>query len=107
MKLKRDANGRFLPPEGSKEKPPTGKLPPGAAKRVMQKKVREAWPAITDMLVKTAQEGDFPVTRWLWDESGLAQEMPKKGTKKGFAQRMIEAYQKQQAEAEAKEASGE
>ncbi len=93
----RDAAGRFEKTTGK------GKKPSSHAKHVMRKKVTEAWPDITDILVKTAKEGDFRATKWLWDESGLGQEPVKKrrGGKMGFAQALIEKFKREQAAAEA------
>jgi hypothetical protein len=68
----------------------------------MRKKVKEAWPDITDKLVETAKKGDFRATKWLWDECGLGKEMPQKrrGAKVGFAQTLIDEF-KRQREAQA------
>src|ERR1700737_4270326 len=90
---KRNAAGRFVESaEGPKYS--------CTAKRVMRKKVKEAWPDITDILVKTAKEGDFRAMKWLWEESGIGKEMPskKRGSKTGFAQTLIEEIKRHQAE---------
>lgn len=109
---KRNAAGRFearaegakvarVPKKtgGAKEAGVTKKA--SGAKREMQKKVTDAWPDITDVLVKTAKKGDFRATKWLWDESGLGKEMPKRGrgSKSGFAQTLIDKFNQQQAAA--------
>jgi len=89
---KRNAAGRF-------EGPVEGVKLSGGAKRVMRKKVKDAWPDITDKLVETAKKGDFRATKWLWDECGLGKEMPqkKRGSKSGFAQTLIDEFKRQQA----------
>jgi hypothetical protein len=88
----RDSAGRF------KKTGNGGGGKPGSAKRVMQKKVQEAWPLITDMLVKTAKDGDFSITRWLWDESGLGQDVPKKQKRVSFAKTLMDELKRQEAE---------
>lgn len=97
---KRNAAGRFeARTEGAKVARAAKKA--SGAKREMQKKVTDAWPDITDVLVETAKKGDFRATKWLWDESGLGQEMPKRGrgSKSGFAQTLIDKFNQKQAAA--------
>jgi predicted ester cyclase len=89
----RDSAGRF---KGTGNGAGNGK--PGVAKRVMQQKVREAWPEITDMLVTTAKKGDFSITRWLWDESGLGQDVPKKHKRLSFAKTLMDEFERQKVE---------
>ena len=99
----RDSAGRF-----KKTGNGAGCGKPGVAKRVMQQKVREAWPEITDMLVTTAKGGDFSITRWLWDESGLGQDVPKKHKRVSFAKTLMDEFKRQQVEkAQAEKAQAE
>lgn len=92
----RGAKGRWLG-SGDSVKGSGAGAGTGNAKRMMQKKVKQAWPEITDMLVKTAKGGHVAVAKWIFEVSGLSTEAPKQGKKRrGFAETFMREWKRHQ-----------